>query len=164
MTLYCCINIRITPGAAITARSRSEVLSRLPNGCGTTTNGNSGIPPSDDIALALDTNGSVHITAVGMPSFSRVMPSCTLHDEQEPQSPEAVITTSHSILILFRMSSGHGLEAFLLSIENDFIPGATSFSTSNTNVKRLSELGLLLDKSPTTLPSSDSGLCARKPF
>ena len=109
------------------ARSRREALSRLPNGWGTTTNGNSGIPPSADIALALDTNGAVHITAVGIPSFSRVIPSCTLHDEQEPQSPEAVMTTSHLLLILFRMSSGHGLEAFPLSIENACISGATSF-------------------------------------
>ena len=82
-------------GAACMALCRSASGSRLPRGCGRTTNGYPGMPRMLDIALPLEINGSVHITAVGIPRFSRVIPSCTLHDEQEPQSPDEVITTSH---------------------------------------------------------------------
>ena len=53
------------------------------------------MPPILDMALALDTKGSVQITAAGTPFFSSSIASCTLHDEHDPQSPEAVITTSH---------------------------------------------------------------------
>ena len=67
-----------------------------------------------DMALALVTKGSVQITAVGMPFFSRVIPSCTLHDEQEPQSPDDVITTSHFSAISSMISSGQGRLALRL--------------------------------------------------
>ena len=39
-------------------------------------------------------NSVVMMTAVGRPSASSSMPSCRLHDVQDPQSPIAVITTS----------------------------------------------------------------------
>ena len=74
------------------------------------TYGYSGMPPSFAIASALVMNGSVQITAVGTPIFSRVIPSCTLHDEQDPQSPEAVITASQRSTSSCRMSSGQGLD------------------------------------------------------
>ena len=66
------------------------------------------------IAFALETNGSVHITAVGTPRFSSVMPSCTLHDEQDPQSPDDVITTSQSSASSSIIPSGQGRDAFPL--------------------------------------------------
>ncbi len=72
------------------------------------------MPPSLAIASALLIKGSVQITAVGMPLRSRVIPSCTLHDEQEPQSPEAVITTSHWSAISAIMGAGQGLDALPL--------------------------------------------------
>lgn len=72
------------------------------------------MPHMTDMALALVMKGSVHMTAVGMPFFSRVIPSCTLHDEQEPQSPDEVITTSHFSTISSMMSSGQGRLAFPL--------------------------------------------------
>ncbi len=72
------------------------------------------MPPIWDIALPLDIKGSVHITAVGMPFRSRVIPSCTLHDEQDPQSPDALITTSHWSVISSMMSLGQGREALPL--------------------------------------------------
>ncbi len=72
------------------------------------------MPPICDMALALDMNGSVQITAVGTPFFSSSMPSCTLHDEQEPQSPEAVITTSHCSARSFSMSWEQGRDALPL--------------------------------------------------
>ena len=72
------------------------------------------MPPMLDIALPLDMNGSVQITAVGTPSFSRVIPSCTLHDEQDPQSPDEVMTTSHCSTSSSMICSGQGREAFIL--------------------------------------------------
>lgn len=72
------------------------------------------MPPNLAIALALLINGSVQMTAVGMPIRSSVIPSCTLHDEHEPQSPEAVITTSHWSAISATMGAGHGLDALPL--------------------------------------------------
>ena len=38
-----------------------------------------------DIVRAVGTKGSVQRTAVGIPSFSKVIPSCKLLDEQDPQ-------------------------------------------------------------------------------
>ena len=66
------------------------------------------------MALALETKGSVHITAAGTPIFSREIASCTLHDEHEPQSPDAVITRSQVSLNSSRISVGHSREAFPL--------------------------------------------------
>ena len=72
------------------------------------------MPPICDIAFPLDIKGSVQITAVGTPFRSRVIPSCTLHDEQEPQSPDALITTSHWSVISSMSSLGQGLDALPL--------------------------------------------------
>jgi len=47
------------------------------------------------MALPEDRKGSVQITAVGLPSFSMMMPSSTLPELQEPQSPIPAITTWH---------------------------------------------------------------------
>ena len=47
-------------------------------------------------ARALSTNWSVQITAAGTPRRSNSIPSCKLHVEQDPQSPMAVTTASHS--------------------------------------------------------------------
>ncbi len=96
------------------ALSRRLSWSRLPRGCGSTTYGYPGIPPRIPMASALETKGSVQITAAGMPRFSREMASCTLHDEHDPQSPEAVITTPHLSARSSRMSPGQGLEALPL--------------------------------------------------
>ena len=49
-------------------------------------------------------NSLVMITAVGRPSASSSMPSCRLHDVQDPQSPIAVITTSLAAAICAIMS------------------------------------------------------------
>ncbi len=39
--------------------------------------------------------GSVQMTIVGMPLFSRAIASCTLHAVQDPQSAMQVTTKSH---------------------------------------------------------------------
>ena len=72
------------------------------------------MPPSFAMALALETNGSVQMTATGTPFFSRETASCTLHDEHDPQSPEDVITTSHRSTRSSRISPGQGREALPL--------------------------------------------------
>ncbi len=48
------------------------------------------------IPWAVGMNRSVHMVAEGIPAFSTWIPSCTLHALQEPQSPMAMITESHS--------------------------------------------------------------------
>jgi hypothetical protein len=50
------------------------------------------------------TNSVVTMTAVGRPSASSSIPSCKLHDVQDPQSPIAVITTSLAAAICVIMS------------------------------------------------------------
>lgn len=47
------------------------------------------------MALPEDKKGSVQMTAVGLPSFSMMMPSSTLPELQDPQSPIPAITTRH---------------------------------------------------------------------
>ena len=54
--------------------------------------------------------GSVQITTVGTPRFSRAIESCTLHEVQDPQSAIAVTTKSHRSASLSMMSSAAGLE------------------------------------------------------
>lgn len=95
-----------------------------------TTNGYSGIPPSLAIAVALVTKGSVQITAVGVPFFSNSIPSCTLHDEQDPQSPFEVITTSQVSAMSSSISDGHGLDALPLSSATDSLSSYSSEITS----------------------------------
>ena len=53
------------------------------------------MPRALAMALAVGTKASVQIKAAGLPAFSTVMASCTLHELQDPQSPVAVITRSH---------------------------------------------------------------------
>ncbi len=65
-----------------------------------------------DMVRAVGIKGSVQRTAVGIPSFSKVMPSCKLHDEQEPQSPLEVTKTSQLDANSLTICSGHGVDAF----------------------------------------------------
>ena len=55
-------------------------------------------------------NGSVQITIVGIPLFSRAIASCTLHAVHDPQSAMAVTTKSHLEANSSTMSSAAGLE------------------------------------------------------
>ena len=69
------------------------------------------MPNMRDMVRAVGTKGSVQSTAVGIPNFSKVMPSCKLHEEQDPQSPLEVTRTSHREAKSFTISSGHGRDA-----------------------------------------------------
>ena len=115
------------------------------------------MPPILDMALALEMKGAVQITAAGTSSFSNSMASCTLHDEQDPQSPVEVMTMSHSSAISSRRSLGHGLEALPLLRATTSLNSYLSESTSWTSSKSSSALGLPLASRPTVFPSSVSG-------
>ena len=97
-----------------------------------TANGYSGMPPNFAIAAPLVTKGSVHITAAGTPFFSNLIPSCTLHDEHDPQSPEAVIMTSQLSESSSSKSGGQGREAFPLLPAIDRSMSKVSDSVSQT--------------------------------
>ena len=62
--------------------------------------------------LAVTSKGVVHSTTARLPSCSKVMPSCRLHVEQEPQSPRPVIRKSTSCATLTRVLPGAGALAF----------------------------------------------------
>jgi len=63
------------------------------------------------MARAPDSNGSVQMAMVGIPRCSSWIESCTLHDEQLPQSPFAVIITSTSLAMPSSTSGAAGLLA-----------------------------------------------------
>lgn len=65
--------------------------------------------------LAVTSNGSVHKTNARLPSCSKLMPSCKLHVEQEPQSPSPVIRKSTSAAAWARTLAGAG--ALALDLE-----------------------------------------------
>ena len=76
--------------AAISARLR------VPNGWGTTAIGRSGAPSADCCARPSVTNAVEQTVREGLPRFATSTLSWTLHDVQEPQSPDPAMTTSHS--------------------------------------------------------------------
>ena len=57
---------------------------------------------------AVTSKGSVQMTIARFPSCSKLMPSCKLHVEQEPQSPSPVIRKSTFCAAAFSVSSGAG--------------------------------------------------------
>ena len=81
---------------ACSARSFSSGREQLPIGCFTIRNGYAGNPMIRAMFFAVTSNGSVHSTTALLPSCSKLMPSCKLHVEQEPQSPRPVIRKSTS--------------------------------------------------------------------
>ena len=64
-------------------------------GCGPMLKGYLGRPIASAMASPVWVKAEVQITAAGMPCRSNVMPSDTLPDEQDPQSPTPVTTMSH---------------------------------------------------------------------
>jgi hypothetical protein len=81
---------------ASSARSFNSGNVQLPIGCRTIRNGYAGRPMIRAMFFAVTSNGSVHSTTALLPSCSKLMPSCKLHVEQEPQSPRPVIRKSTS--------------------------------------------------------------------
>jgi hypothetical protein len=90
-----------TASAALARRIASSLLLI---GCGITANGNPGMPDTWAMAWAVCTKRSVMIAVAVIPAFSAAMASCTLHDEQLPQSPTAEMTAAHGFIAA--MTSG----------------------------------------------------------
>ena len=86
--------MRSTSGAISAARCLHSSSVRLDRGCWATTNSYSGTPIIRVMALAVFKKTWVMMDAVGIPSLSISIPSCTLHELQDPQSPIPVIKTS----------------------------------------------------------------------
>lgn len=70
------------------------------------------MPKTRAMFFAVTSNGSVQSTTARLPSFSKLMPSCKLHVEQDPQSPKPVIRKSTSCAAFARVAAGAGALAF----------------------------------------------------
>lgn len=92
------------------ARSRTCSGLRPPRGWGMATGLKLEAPKVLAWRRAEFMKGSVQTTMVGIPPFSRVMASCTLHAVQDPQSAIAVTTKSHLAARVFIISWAAGLE------------------------------------------------------
>jgi hypothetical protein len=66
-----------------------------PRGWVITNSGKSDMPSCAASIFPIAANTSVQMTAVGTPAFWSSTASWTLHDVQDPQSPDPVMTTSH---------------------------------------------------------------------
>jgi hypothetical protein len=78
--------------------TRKVASSLLASGWTSTTTGYPGMPLTAAMVCAVWTNRSVMIAVAGMPAFSAVSASCTLHDEQLPQSPTPEMTISQTCI------------------------------------------------------------------
>ena len=76
------------------ARASSSASVRFAIGCGTERNLYSGTPHDWAMAWPVASKTSVTMDAAGTPTFSNRIPSSTLPDEQDPQSPMPATTTS----------------------------------------------------------------------
>src|SRR6266704_4607494 len=103
---------------------------------------------------AVCVNRSVMIAVAVIPAFSAEIASCTLHDEQLPQSPTAEMMASHSV-IAARTAGGAG------RLASGFFRRITAFTpcrdrrTSSTWSSNGRTVTLLLSNSPTVRPASD---------
>ena len=90
-------------------RTSSRV--RKPNGCAITAMGRSGRPSADAWACPRVVKAVEQIVTAARPCFAASTLSWTLHDAHDPQSPEPVITRSHSPVTSRSISSGAGTDA-----------------------------------------------------
>ena len=115
--------MRSTSGIRASARSRHSSSERLDNGWGATAYSYSGTPIMRVMALAVLLKTWVMMDAVGRPKRSISMPSCTLHELHDPQSPTPVMSTSTPFSISSMTSGLVGSEAeCLLNIRTSFSP------------------------------------------
>lgn len=99
--------------ASARMRGATVVISsdvRFAHGCGASMSGKSGKPSIFLWALAETRKSRLQITAVGIPRCSKLMPSRTLHEVHDPQSPTPVITASHWLASATRFLSGAGFD------------------------------------------------------
>lgn len=72
------------------------------------------MPSADSSLAASPWKAVVPMRPAGVPIFATSMASWRLHDVQDPQSPEPVKTTSHSLASSATSPGGAGLEALAL--------------------------------------------------
>ena len=84
---------------------------RNPNGCGTTAMGSRAKPSFAAWARPIPTNAVEQIVNAALPRRAISTLSWTLHDVQEPQSPEPAITRSHSRANWSSTSAAAGTDA-----------------------------------------------------
>src|SRR5262249_50939424 len=149
-----------TSGAISRARWSSCASVKFAMGCGTARNLYCGTPQAWAMAWPVASNTSVTMDAAGTPTFSNRIPSSTLPDEQDPQSPTPATTTSTPRLASSMISSWAGtLEFFLRHIFASAAP-YSFFKISPILSSRRSELNLVFSTSPIRFPLSESGLGA----
>jgi len=84
---------------------------REPKGCGITAIGSSGLPSDLACARPSVSNAVEQTATAARRRFAISILSWTLHDAHDPQSPDPVITRSHSCASSLTISSGAGIEA-----------------------------------------------------
>ena len=93
------------------AISRTSCRLREPNGCAITAIGSSGLPRDFACARPSVSNAVEQMATAARLRFAISTLSWTLHDAHDPQSPDPVITRSHSCASSLTTSSGAGIEA-----------------------------------------------------
>ncbi len=93
------------------AMSRISSRLRTPKGWGTSAMGSSGAPSAFACAWPSVPKAVEHTVTAMRPRFAASTLSWTLHDVQDPQSPDPVMTRSHSRASAAMTSSGAGTEA-----------------------------------------------------
>ena len=93
------------------AMSRTSSRVRNTKGCGITAIGSIGLPRAFACARPSVVNALEQIATAARLRFAISTLSWTLHDAHDPQSPDPVITRSHSSASSLTTSSGAGIEA-----------------------------------------------------
>lgn len=93
------------------AMARTSSRERSPNGCSITAIGRSGLPRARACERPSVRKAVEQIATAARPCFAASTLSWTLHDAQDPQSPDPVITRSHWLVTSRSISSGAGTDA-----------------------------------------------------
>src|SRR3990172_4155336 len=135
-------------------RTSSRV--RDPKGCGITAMERSGQPSALAWARPSVVNAVEQITKAESPSFAASTLSWTLHDVQEPQSPDPVMTASHCSVSSFITASVAAWDALrlrrLMTLATPYLLTSSSERSSTRKLK----LGFELSMKPITFPASRS--------
>ncbi len=90
---------------------RTSARVRNPNGWAITTTGSSAKPSFEACARPIVTNAVEQIVKAAVPRRAISTLSWTLHDVQEPQSPEPAMTRSHCCAYASMTSADAGTDA-----------------------------------------------------
>src|SRR5262245_2509555 len=144
-------------GTISRARRSSSASVRLAIGCAIIRNLYVGTPHCSAMARAVFSKTSVTIDAEGTAFFSSTIPSSTLPDEQDPQSPTPATMASNPLRSSTMISSCAGTDALcFLNMRVSATPYSALRIAPILSSSR-SELNFVLSIRPTRLPSSDAG-------